>query len=134
MSFRWKNCPEVMCVLDIFDPDDYWSEENQLIKYKYQVNWYSATLNDDTKFIANAVVGWSPKTNTLHIEYFSIDPSIRGKGLSYNAWNSLLDFVQMDLHIVQTDNVLIEAYFNNMKVNLMNINEYVTKNTKKSKL
>lgn len=137
MTFRWSNRPWYICVIDIFEDEDYWNEEHRLIKDKYQVNEYVATLNDDTKIIAHAIVGWLPKTKTLHIEYFSIYPSIRGKGLSYIAWNSLIDFIQKDLNIVSTDRLLIEAYLRNImvtKVNPTSIEETDTKNKIKSKL
>jgi len=137
MAFKWTNRPGYICVIDLFENEDYWNEEHRLIKNKYQVNEYVATLNDDTKIIAHAIVGWLLETKTLHIEFFAIDPSIRGKGLSYSAWNSLLDFVQKDFNIVTTDNLLIEAYFKNItvtEVNPISIDEYDAENKIKQKV
>ena len=115
MSIRWKNCPEYISMIDLFENDpwnDYWSN-HRLIKYKFQVNGYMATMDDDKKIIANAVVGWLGEINTLHIEWFSIDPGI--KVCSYNVWLSLLEFIQKEHGITSTDNLFIESYFKNAK-------------------
>lgn len=71
MTFRWKNCPEYICMIDFIENDpfvgkNYWKDQ-RLVKCGFRINGYMATLDDDKKIIAYAVIGWLPETKTLHI-------------------------------------------------------------------
>lgn len=152
MSFKWSRCLHYNEMKELFEkviPDeDCWDKENMLTKHPEWVRGYVATFGNETKVVAISVVGWLPETKTLHIDCFAIDESVRGKGLSYCAWSTFLDFVQKEWIVltsdnewngVSVDNLLIEVYLKNvkawnkiMKVEPTGIDRYVKKNKVKN--
>lgn len=112
MSFTWKRCQaydEIKTLFESVIPDeDCWDKSNMLTKYPNKFRGYTTI---DGK--ACATVGWLSKTQTLHIDCFAIDQSIRGNGKSYEAWNTFLEFIQIEWPDVKTNKLLIEVYTKN---------------------
>src|SRR5436853_389476 len=104
MGFKWTRCLEYLEIKDLFEkviPDeDCWDKEHMLTRHPDWVRGYVARFDGMTKVTACAVVAWLPKTKTLHIDCFAIDPSLRNKSLSYSAWSTFLEYVQKEWNLV----------------------------------
>lgn len=116
-TFRWIRCLDYNDMKEIYEyaiPQcDIW--ERDIVKDHPDFMRGYIAYDSSNNVIACGVIGKLIETNTMYIDCFTISNSIRGNHLSYEAWNTFLDFVKKDFDI-NTERLIIEVYHKNINI------------------
>lgn len=135
-TFVWQRCMDydVMKTLyeQVIPAADLWNP-TILTKHPDKIRGYVA-YDDMNNVTACAVIGNLEKSATMYIDCFAIVDNLKGKKLSYIAWQTFIEFVKVEWSEVNTNKLIIEVYLQNviiwakvMGVDVLNIDSLITK-------
>lgn len=115
MQFTWRRCSyyEMKELYELVIPEcDRWVGDKFLDTDI--IKGFIAEENGEV--IACSVICNLEISETMYIDCFAISPSIRGKKLSYIAWNTFIEFINNNYPEINTDRLIIEVYLQNIEL------------------